>query len=127
MSARLDRCRRAGGLRLRRRAGVLAILIDALEVVATLIVDLLVVFEAHRGAVHVELELVRHHLSIQAYQQAGETETHIEFTCHELLEFVLRNTNSKGPEMTLDLRVPNHLFLSKRWLLFDPHTGASRI
>ena len=77
MSARRDRCRRAEGLRLRRRAGVLALLIEALQVVATLVVYLLAVLEAHWGAVHVELVLVRHQLSKQAYQHAGETETRI--------------------------------------------------
>ena len=77
MSARRDRCRRAEGLRLRRRAGALALLIEALQVVATLAVYLLAVLEAHWGAVHVELVHLRHQISIQAYQQAGETETHI--------------------------------------------------
>ena len=37
MSARRDRCRRTEGIRLHRRAGVLALLLEALQVVATLI------------------------------------------------------------------------------------------
>ena len=51
--------------------------IEALQVVVTLAVDILAVLEAHWGAVHVELVLRRHQLSIQAYQQAGETGTRI--------------------------------------------------